>query len=64
MQEVDGITPMDISAKKKAIKDECEGILEWNYLTPIYGNYSRLSYDEWKKKSNKKKYISKVWYQP
>ena len=65
MQEVDGIEPSQLlMGKKRQIITVCESIVEDNYLEPIYGLLSRLSYDEWCTRSCEKPEIRQVFYDP
>ena len=56
--------PMDLEEKQADIKDVYEAIRETNYLDPIYGSDSKLTYEAWRERSSEKKEISKVFYEP
>jgi len=64
IQDLDGDHPMDLEDKAEEIDYATDELLEENYLEPIYGTASRLSYEEWKAASLKVKSICEVWYVP
>ncbi len=64
MQEVDELHPMDLEDKVDEIDYAMDPIRDINYIEPLYGNQSRLSYQEFVAQSESKKNINQVWYQP
>lgn len=66
MKEVDGIiTPAECrDSHSRKIISSCDGILEYNYLDPIYEMKSKLAYEEWCTLSCQKPEICKVFYYP
>ncbi len=44
MQEVDELHPMDLEDKVDEIDYAMDPIRDTNYIEPLYGNQSRLSY--------------------
>ena len=64
MQEIDFLHPMDIEDKADDIDYAIDEIVEYNYLDQLFGDNSKLNYQEWKEQSIKKKAISLLWYEP
>lgn len=64
IQDVDGDHPMDLEEKSDEIEYSIEGICDTNYKDPLWGDDSRLSYEEWRDRSMKVKAIYNVWYEP
>ena len=64
MQDLDEVHPMDLEDKADDIDYSIEDIHELNYLDPLYGSSSRMSYQEWISQSESTKAISKIWYEP
>ena len=64
MQEVDEIHPMDLEENQDDIDYVIDEILEENYLDPLYGEKSRLTYLEWLHNSSNKKEVARVFYEP
>ena len=64
MQEIDNLHPMDIEDKADDIDYAIDEIVEFNYLDQLFGDNSKLNYEEWKAESSKKKAISLLWYEP
>ena len=64
MQEVDETHPMDLEEKQQDINDSIDDILEENYLDPLYGDESKLTYEVWRERSSQKKEIARVFYEP
>ena len=57
MQEVDELHPMDLEDKVDEIDYAMDPIRDINYIEPLYGNQSRLSYQEFVAQSESKKNI-------
>ena len=64
MQEVDETHPMDLEEKQRDINDSVDDILEENYLDPLYGDESKLTYEVWQERSSSKKDVARVFYEP
>ena len=64
MQEVDETHPMDLEEKQQDINDSIDDILEENYLDPLYGDESKLTYEVWRERSSQKKEVARVFYEP
>lgn len=64
MQEIDELHPMDIEDKADEIDYAMDEIREVNYLDPLYGDMSRMTYEEFVNASDAKKSISGIWYDP
>ena len=64
MQEVDETHPMDLEEKQQDINDSIDDILEENYLDPLYGDESKLTYEVWRERSSQKKDVARVFYEP
>lgn len=64
MQEVDETHPMDLEEKQQDINYSIDDILEENYLDPLYGDESKLTYEVWRERSSQKKEIARVFYEP
>ncbi len=57
MQEVDELHPMDLEDKVDEIDYAMDPIRDMNYIEPLYGNQSRLSYQQFVAQSESKKNI-------
>ena len=55
---------MDIEDKADDIDYAIDEIVEYNYLDQLFGDNSKLNYEEWKAGSIKKKAIALLWYEP
>ena len=64
MQEVDGTHPMDLEDKQQDINDLIDDILEEKYLDPLYGDDSKLTYEEWLERSSNENGVARVFYEP
>ena len=64
MAEVDGTHAMDLEEKENDIDYSVEEMVDLNYLDPLYGNKSKMSYEEWLDASERMKQISSIWYDP
>ena len=64
MQEVDETHPMDLEEKQQDINDSIDDILEENYLDPLYGDESKLTYEVWRERSSQKKDVARGFYEP
>ena len=64
MAEVDQSTAMDLEDRQEEIDYALEDTIELNYLNPLYGNISKMSYEEWINASEKAENINLVWYDP
>ena len=64
MQDVDETHPMDLEEKQSDINYAIDDILEENYLDPLYGDDSKLTYEAWQDRSSTLKEIAKVFYEP
>ena len=64
MQEVDETHPMDLEEKQQDINYSIDDILEENYLDPLYGDESKLTYEVWRERSSQKKEVARVFYEP
>ena len=54
---------MDLEEKEQDIDYSCDEIREDNYLDPLYGDESKLSYEDWQARSRDKPEIAKVFYE-
>uniref|UniRef100_A0A7S3I0M2 Uncharacterized protein n=1 Tax=Favella ehrenbergii TaxID=182087 RepID=A0A7S3I0M2_9SPIT len=64
MADVDDTHAMDLEDKESDIDYAVEEMVELNYLDPLYGSNSKMSYMEWLEKSECVKQISQIWYTP
>ena len=55
---------MDLEEKQRDINDSVDDILEENYLDPLYGDESKLTYEVWQERSSSKKDVARVFYEP
>ena len=64
MQEIDNVHPMDLEDSAEEIDYTIDDIVDLNYLDPLYGDRSRLTYEEWIERSIAAKRVSEVFYRP
>ncbi len=62
MQEVDSVHPMDLEESAEEIDYTIDDIVDLNYLDPLYGDRSRLTYEEWIEHTQKAGRVSQVFY--
>ena len=62
MQEVDNVHPMDLEESAEEIDYTIDDIVDLNYLDPLYGDRSRLTYEEWVENSVKARRVSDLFY--
>ena len=55
---------MDLEDSADDIDYKIDDIVELNYLDPLYGNQSRLTYDQWVEKTTRVKRVSEIFYKP
>ena len=61
IKDIDGVEKL-AKDQEQLIEDVIEDLRELNYLEPIYGTESRLSFVDWNYRTKKLKNISQVWY--
>ena len=64
MAEVDGTHAMDLEDKENDIDYSVEETVDLNYLDPLYGTKSKMSYEEWLDATERCKAVNKVWFDP
>jgi len=64
MAEVDGTHAMDLEDKENDIDYSVEDTVDLNYLDPLYGTKSKMSYEEWLDVTERTKAVNKVWFDP
>ena len=64
MQEVDETHPMDLEEREEDMVSTYEEILEVNYLDPLYGDESKISYAVWCERTADKPEVFEIFYQP
>lgn len=52
----------DLIAEEERILNILETIREENYIDPLYGHLSKMSYADWLEALKKTKSVSKIWY--
>ena len=62
MQEVDNLHPMDLEESAEEIDYTIDDIVDLNYLDPLYGDRSRLTYEEWVEHTVKARRVSDLFY--
>ena len=64
MQEVGCEDDVQELAEADEIDYAIDDILEWNYIDPLFRNDSKLTYEEWLKRSNQVEQVNLIWYYP
>ena len=64
MQEVGWEDDVEELAEADEIDYAIDDMLEWNYLEPLFKIDSKLTYEDWLKRSNTTKQVNLIWYHP